>query len=105
MWSFSFCYNVLFCFCFFFVFFCISGLSIRSAPSKYGSLRPKHKLKLLKAFLIDVCFELPVWIVQSETQDSIVLHRQNYQREALSEFYSILLFAENINEIAQSISS
>ena len=43
-----------------FFFFCISGLSFRSAPSKYGSLHPKHKLKLLKAFLIDVLFELPV---------------------------------------------
>ena len=93
---FLFCYNV--------GFFCISGLSFRSAPSKYGSLHPKHKLKLLKAFLIDVFFELPVYIVQSETQDSIVLHRQNYQGEALSESYSILLVAENINEIAQSIS-
>ena len=86
------------------LFFCISGLSFRSAPSKYGSLHPKHKLKLLKAFFIDVFFEFPVYIVQSETQDSIVLHRQNYQREALSESYSILLVAENINEIAQSIS-
>ena len=75
-----------------------------SAPSKYGSLHPKHKLKLLKSFLIDVLFKLPVQIVQSETQDSIVLDRQNYQRKALSGSYSILLFAENIHVIAQSIS-
>ena len=88
-----------------FFFFCLSRLSFRSAPSKYGSLHPTHKLKLLKAFLIDMFFELPVEIVQSETQDSIVLHRQDYQREALSESYSFLLVAENINEIAQSISS
>ena len=45
--------------------FCISELILRSAASKYGSLHPTHELKLLKAFLIDVFFELPVQIAQS----------------------------------------
>ena len=70
-----FLFVITFCSLLLFFFFALgpSGLSFHSASSKYGSLHPKHKLKLLKAFLIDVFFELPVKIAQ--TQDSIFLHR------------------------------
>ena len=69
---------------------------IRIWPTQVGT-------KLLRAFywcLSSRLFE----ILQFENQGKVGLERLAHKDKALSEFYSILTFAHDINEIAQSIS-